>query len=136
MVSVYRPEPPSRRLVESLRRLAEEPPGGEEELLLHKRLGPRAFRALSLISHLIYRVPPETRDPVTHRLNPFAYAYSVGGKDRVPYPFDPQAARRAILTLEEAVERARVGDREKMRALERLARLADKALGEPGGTRG
>lgn len=125
---VYRPEPPSRRLVESLRRLAEEPPAGEEELLAYRRLGPRGFRALSLIAHLVYRVPPETRDPVTHRLNPFAYAYSVGGKDGVPYPFDPRAAERVILTLEEAVERARLGDRERLDALRRLERLAGRLL--------
>ncbi len=130
VVRIYRPEPPGRRLVENLRRLAEDPPEGEGELLVKEGLGPRAFRALSLISHLIYRVPPSTRDPVTHRLNPFAYAYSVGGKDRVPYPFDARTAERVIVTLEEAVERARLGERDKLRALERLGRLAERVLGE------
>jgi hypothetical protein len=65
-------------------------------------------------------VPTSTRDPVTAPLNPFAYAYAAGGKDGVPYRFSPKTVEKVALTLEEAIELARLGDKEKIRALKRL----------------
>jgi len=56
-----------------------------ESFLLIKGLGPGTLRALALVAELIYDVKPSWRDPVTHPIDPFKFAYAVGGKDRVPF---------------------------------------------------
>ncbi len=119
----YYPVRPSKQMLKAIEDLSRFNPTDEAELALAPSLGPRTLRALALIADLIYRVPTSTRDPVTHPPNPFIYAYAVGGKDRVPYPYDRRTAEKVILTLEEAVNRAKLGDREKLRALLRLRRL-------------
>ena len=119
----YRPVIPDRRLRRRLEELARNPPSSEEDLLLVPGLGPKIVRALALVADLIYSVPTSTRDPVSHPLDPFLYAYAVGGKDGVPYPYDRETVERVTLTLEEALREARLGSREKMRALERLRAL-------------
>jgi len=119
----YYPVRPSKQMLKAIEDLSRFNPTDEVELALAPSLGPRTLRALALIADLIYRVPTSTRDPVTHPPNPFIYAYAVGGKDRVPYPYDRRTAEKVILTLEEAVNRAKLGDREKLRALLRLRRL-------------
>ncbi len=119
----YRPVIPDWRLRRQLEELARNPPSGEEDLLTVPGLGPKTLRALALVADLIYSVPTSTRDPVSHPLDPFLYAYAVGGKDGVPYPYDRETVERVIVTLEEAVREARLGSREKMRALERLRLL-------------
>lgn len=120
----YRPVRPSKQLLRSLEAVHEWSPTTPEELALAPRLGPATVRALALIADVIYGVPASTRDPVTQPLDPYAYAYAVGGKDGVPYPFNPRIALEAIRILEEAVEHARLGDKAKQRSLERLRRLA------------
>jgi len=119
----YYPVRPSKQMLKAIEDLSRFNPTDEVELALAPSLGPKTLRALALIADLIYRVPTSTRDPVTHPPNPFIYAYAVGGKDRVPYPYDRRTAEKVILTLEEAVNRAKLGDREKLRALLRLRRL-------------
>ncbi|ASJ17389.1 hypothetical protein A3L04_10070 [Thermococcus chitonophagus] len=56
-----------------------------ESFLLIRGLGPGTLRALALVAELIYDVKPSWRDPVTHPIDPFKFAYAVGGKDRVPF---------------------------------------------------
>ena len=129
-IPVYRPVRPTRSLIMRLEALARDPPATPEELALAPGLGPRAVRALALIADVIYGVPTSTRDPATHPLDPYAYAYAIGGKDGVPYPFDARTARKAIEILREALEAARIGDKTRERALARLRRLA-RAVGEP-----
>ncbi len=119
----YRPVMPSRQLLRSLERLTRSPPASERELALAHSLGPTTLRALALIADIVYSIPTSDRDPLTLSLDPFAYAYAVGGKDGVPYPFDRKAALEALSYLREAVERARVGDRERLRAMARLRSL-------------
>ncbi|MEM4475264.1 MAG: DUF763 domain-containing protein, partial [Fervidicoccaceae archaeon] len=123
---VYRPTKPSKRLEEAVKRLAEVRPRTDLELALAPGLGPALLRALALISHLIYRVPTSTRDPVTHLLSPYVYGYAVGGKDGVPYRFRPKLAEAVAATLEDAVDRAKLGDAEKLKALARLRRLVER----------
>jgi len=123
----YKPVRVDPRLEAALRRLEEDPPVTPEELPLKEGVTPRVVRALALIADLILSVPTSTRDPVTAPLNPFAYAYAVGGKDGVPYRYDRRTVERVTLTLEEAVEAARLGDREKLKALLRLRRLLERS---------
>jgi len=120
----YTPVKPSKQLVRRLEALAASPPSSPEELALSPGLGPATVRALALIADIIYGVPTSTRDPATTPLDPYLYAYAIGGKDGVPYPFDPYTAFKAIEFLREALMEARVGGEARARALRRLARLA------------
>ncbi|MCE4602711.1 MAG: DUF763 domain-containing protein [Desulfurococcales archaeon] len=119
----YRPVRPSKQLVRAIEDLTRYNPSSELELALAPGLGPAVVRALALISDLIYSAPVDHRDPVTHPLDPFIYSYAVGGKDGVPYRYNPDTARRVIEVMEDIVEASRLGSREKLRALDRLRRM-------------
>lgn len=119
----YRPVKPTRQLVRSIENLASFNPTTELELALAPGLGPAVVRALALISDIIYSAPVDHRDPVTHPLDPFLYAYAVGGKDGVPYRYDPETVKRVVDILEDVVNSAKLGERERIRALRRLRGL-------------
>ncbi len=121
---IYRPLPNHRAVARVIERIREVDPRSVEELLLVRGVGPSTVRALALIADLVYNAKPSTRDPVNAPLDPYTYAYAVGGKDGVPYPYDKRTAEEVIVTLEDIVRKARLGDKERMRALKRLARLA------------
>jgi hypothetical protein len=88
-------------------------PENFEQLLGLQGVGPKSLRALSLISELIYGVKPSFRDPTR-----FSFAH--GGKDGHPYPVDRKIYDKTIEVLKMAIEKARVGDREKIDAIQRL----------------
>lgn len=119
----YYPIEPAPQLLKAVEELSKYQPTSDIELALAPGLGPKTVRALALIADLIYNAPTSDRDPVTHPLNPYLYAYAVGGKDGKPYPYDRRTAEKTILTLEEALDRAKLGDREKLKALLRLRKL-------------
>lgn len=91
-------------------------------------LGAKGLRALALLAELLYGAPASFRDPAR-----FSYAH--GGKDGTPYPVDRATYDRTISTLERAVRRARLGEREELSALRRLALLFRSPSG-PGGAGG
>ena len=93
----------------------ENPPDGFESLLATPGIGPKTIRALALIADLVYGAKASVRDPAT-----FSFAH--GGKDGIPYPVDRATYDRSIEVLREAVNRAKVADRERLQALRRLAR--------------
>lgn len=86
-----------------------------ETLLGLPGVGGKTLRALSLVAEIIYGVPTSHRDPAR-----FSFAH--GGKDGHPYPVNRPLYDKSIAYLEEAVRRAKVGQREKLEALRRLAR--------------
>lgn len=92
----------------------EEQPENFEKLLGMKGVGPKTIRALSLISELVYGAPISTRDPAR-----FSFAH--GGKDGTPYPVDRKTYTKSITFLREAVNKAKLGHYEKLRALKRLS---------------
>ena len=51
----------------------------------------------------------------------FSVAY--GGKDGVPYPVDRKAMDESIQILKQSVQEAKIGNKEKLRSLERLRRF-------------
>ncbi len=89
-----------------------------EELLGVRGLGPSTVRALALVAELVYETPPSWRDPVTHPVDPFKFAYAVGGKDGVPFPVDRRTYDELLSILGELTRRARAPW-----ALRRLAEL-------------
>ncbi len=86
-----------------------------EELLGTKGVGARSLRALALLSEVVYGQPASTRDPAR-----FSFAH--GGKDGHPYPVDRETYDGSIHHLRQAVDDARVGRTDRVRALKRLAR--------------
>jgi len=92
-----------------------------KELLLKYRVGPKTLRALSLIAELVYKAPADWNDPA---IDPFKFAFAVGGKDGVPYPVDKKTYDELIALLDAVVEKAR-GDPGLYRYLSHLAKKAE-----------
>ena len=105
------------RMEKVLTQIHDHPPENFEELVGLRGVGPRTLRALSLLSELICGVEPSYRDPVR-----FSFAH--GGKDGHPYPVDRSVYDQTIQVLQCALEKARLGDREKMEAVKRLKGFA------------
>jgi hypothetical protein len=77
-------------------------------------VGPKTVRALSLISELVYGIAPSFRDPAR-------YSFAHGGKDGHPFPVDRETYDNSIALLGAAVQKAKIGNREKIEALKRLS---------------
>ena len=122
----YRPIRLTGRLLRVLNEAYEARPTNFGELLLGTRVGPETLRALSLVSELIYREPPPLRDVEVY--SPFKYAYVIGGKDGIPYPVKRELAEEVIRELYEVIRSAELGQRDKLRALRSLSRLAPPDL--------
>jgi hypothetical protein len=91
----------------------EQQPENFEKLLGLEGVGPKTLRALSLLSELIYDVPVSLRDPAR-------YSFAHGGKDGHPYPVDRKTYDGSIEMLHQALQKARLGDTEKIAAFKRL----------------
>jgi hypothetical protein len=120
------PIPMERSRLERLEKIfiqiCDRSPKNFEELVGIQGVGPKSLRALSLISELIYGVKPSFKDPTR-----FSFAH--GGKDGHPYPVDRKVYDQTIELLKGAIDRTRVGDREKMDAIRRLRRFTEIADG-------
>ena len=88
-------------------------PRNYEELLAVKGIGPATVRGLALIAELIYGKKPSWKDPVK-------YSFAYGGKDGVPYPVNRKAMDKSIQMLKHAIQEAKIGNKEKIRSLQRL----------------
>ena len=84
-----------------------------EQLLGLRGVGPKTIRALSLVSELIYGVAPSYQDPAR-------YSFAHGGKDGIPYPVDRKTYDQSIELLRKAINKTKLGIREKNEALNRL----------------
>jgi len=104
---------------DALKKLYEFQPRNYEELLSVRGVGPATVRGLALVSEIIYGEPPSWKDPVK-------YSFAYGGKDGVPRPVDRKAMDESIQFLKDAINQAKLGDKEKMEALQRLRRWAPK----------
>lgn len=121
----YRPQSrPPRHIERVLNKIYEVSPRNIEELILVEGVGPATLRSLALVAEIIYGVPVSHRDPANTPIDPFRYAYIAGGKDGVPYPFRRDYAEKVIEFLEKVVEEARLDEKSRKRALDRLKRLA------------
>jgi hypothetical protein len=101
------------RLTKTIIHAYDRKPDSFEKLLGLEGVGPKTLRALSLISELVYEVPVSFRDPAL-------YSFAHGGKDGYPYPVDRKTYDTSIQILHQALERAKVGDKEKLAAIKRL----------------
>jgi len=91
----------------------ERKPCNFESLLGLAGVGAKTLRALSLIAELVYDTPVSLCDPAS-------YSFAHGGKDGYPYPVDKKTYDSSISFLARALDRAKIGDREKLNAFRRL----------------
>ncbi|MEM8894095.1 MAG: DUF763 domain-containing protein [Bacteroidota bacterium] len=92
---------------------------GFEDLLLTNGLGPRTLQSLTLISEVIYGTPSRFSDPAR-----FSFAH--GGKDGHPFPVPLKVYDQSISTLKTAVEKAKIDQSDKLRAIKKLSETANK----------
>jgi hypothetical protein len=96
-----------------LKEIYEFQPRNYEELLAFRGVGPATVRGLALVAEIVYGEKPSWKDPVK-------YSFAYGGKDGVPYPVDRKAMDESIQILRLAVQEAKIGEREKIKSLQRL----------------
>ncbi len=93
-----------------------------ESLLLLENVGPRAIQSLTLVSEIIHGTPSRFTDPAR-----FSFAH--GGKDGHPFPVPTKTYDQTIDILRNALEKAKLGNNDKMQALKNLtiaAQLIEK----------
>ncbi len=90
-----------------------------EDLLLVEGLGPRTLQSLTLVSEVIYGTSSRFADPAR-----FSFAH--GGKDGHPFPVPTKVYDESIRVLKTAVAKAKIGNSDKLNALNSLSRAAEK----------
>ena len=90
-----------------------------EELLLLEGLGPRTLQSLALVSEVIYGNPSRFKDPAR-----FSFAH--GGKDGHPFPVPITVYDETIRTLQNATHRSKLGNTDKLRAIQSLYQVAER----------
>ena len=86
------------------------------ELLLLEKLGPRTLQTLALVAEVMHGTPTRFSDPAR-------FSFSVGGKDRHPFPVPLKTYDESIAVLQSSLDSARVGDSDKVGGFERLHRF-------------
>ncbi|WP_207511616.1 DUF763 domain-containing protein [Longitalea luteola] len=98
----------------------EKSPADFEELLLLEGMGPRTLQSLALVSEVVHGTNTRFKDPAR-----FAFAH--GGKDGHPFPVPTKVYDETIHTLHTAVQKAKIGQSDKLQAIKKLTELAQKA---------
>lgn len=88
-----------------------------ESLLLLPGVGPRTLQSLTLVSEVIHGTPSRFSDPAR-----FSFAH--GGKDGHPHPVPTKVYDRTIEVLDNAIQRAKLGDKDKSEALKNLSKMS------------
>lgn len=102
-----------KNVYSKLMNLNEFQPRNYEELLAFKGVGPKTIRALALTSRLVYGTEVSWKDPVQ-------FSFSRGGKDGTPFPVERRAYSESNEILRNAIENAKMGNKEKLQAIRRL----------------
>ncbi len=105
-----------KRIYKYLVSIHEKDPKDYESLILSPGAGKATIRGLALLAELLFGAPPSFNDPVR-------YSFAHGGKDGHPYPVDRLRYDRTIALLREVVEKLKIDDTEKYRALKRLSQV-------------
>ncbi|MCS7249773.1 MAG: DUF763 domain-containing protein [candidate division WOR-3 bacterium] len=104
------------RLHKKLKKIYEEKPKDFLSLINLEGVGEKTIRALTLISHLVYKENISFRD-----VRIFSYAH--GGKDGHPYPIVKKDYELTISLLEKAIKESKIGREEKISCLKRLSTI-------------
>jgi hypothetical protein len=90
-----------------------------EGLMAIRGVGPATIRGLALISELLYGEKPSWRDPVK-------FSFAFGGKDGVPFPVERKAMDEATSILEDAVNKAKMSEKDKIDSIKRLRQFVKR----------
>ncbi|HAA13834.1 MAG TPA: DUF763 domain-containing protein [Cytophagales bacterium] len=93
---------------------------GFEELLMLKGLGPRTLQSLTLVSEVIHGTLSRFQDPAR-----FSFAH--GSKSGYPFAVPTKIYDESISTLKSAVDRAKIGQTDKAKAIQSLSKIAQRA---------
>ncbi len=102
-----------RKGLELIRRASDVSPENYRELLMIRGVGRATLRSLAFVSSLIYDKELAQRDPV-------AFAYNLGGKDRIPFEINSGTYDSVIAAMDEIIDRADMSKEERYSALRRL----------------
>lgn len=105
-----------KRNIEMLKQAHEFQPKSYEELIALKGIGAKTIRSLALISELMYGTEIIWKDPVK-------FSFALGGKDKIPYEIDTKQYDETIDILENALDNAKLDQKEKLLGIRRLAEL-------------
>jgi uncharacterized protein len=103
----------SSRLHATFTAAANRGPADFAELLLVPGVGARTVRALAMVAEVVHGAPYRFTDPAR-----FSFAH--GGKDRHPFPVPLKVYDETIAVMKTAVEKAKLGQDDKLAALKRL----------------
>jgi hypothetical protein len=106
-----------RRLHGALAAAADCGPADFADLLLVPGVGARTVQSLAMVAEVIHGAPCRFADPAR-----FSFAH--GGKDRHPYPVPTKVYDKTISVLKSAISAARLGNEERLGAIQRLDREA------------
>lgn len=115
------------RLHAALAAAADRAPRDFVDLLLTPGVGARTVAALALVAEVLHGAPARFSDPAR-----FSLAH--GGKDGHPFPVPLAVYDETLRVLTHAVERAKLGNDERLAAIRRLdaqARLLEGRIGGP-----
>lgn len=82
-------------------------------------MGPRTIQSLALVS-VIHGTPSRFKDPAR-----FSFAH--GGKDGHPFPIPTKVYDETIIHLQNAVNKAKIGNTEKTEAIKKLHAISVRA---------
>lgn len=88
-----------------------------ESLLMLEGVGPRTIQSLALVSEIVHGTPTRFSDPAR-----FSFAH--GGKDGHPFPVPTKVYDETIQLLQVAVEKAKLGDADKFKAIKSLSHVS------------
>ena len=86
-----------------------------EDLVMMKGVGPRTLKSLAMVSEVVHGDPSRFEDPAR-------FSFAIGGKDGRPHPIDTKAMDETIDMLQTSVDKSKLGDKDKSRAIKRLHR--------------
>jgi hypothetical protein len=116
------------RLHASLTAAANRGPADFAQLLLVPGVGARTVRALAMVAEVVHGAPYRFADPAR-----FSFAH--GGKDRHPFPVPLNVYDETIRVMKAAVQKAKLGQEDRLAALKRLdnqaRRVERRAAGPP-----
>src|SRR5699024_1432120 len=102
-----------------LYQMYEQPPASYQGLLEKKGVGPSTLRALAMVAEITHGTQPTFHDPVR-------YAFAHGGKDSHPFPVKRHDMEHSLSVLQTAIKKGKMGEKEKLESLERLARQQER----------
>ncbi|MDA9029196.1 DUF763 domain-containing protein [Candidatus Pseudothioglobus singularis] len=86
-----------------------------EDLVMMKGVGPRTLKSLAMVSEVVHGDASRFEDPAR-------FSFAIGGKDGRPHPIDTKAMDETIDMLQTSVDKSKLGDKDKSRAIKRLHR--------------